>query len=135
MNIYKQEFINTLDAKGVKYTDVDSETVKITYNTDNAPSVSVLVIFDEDGKNFVQFISFEIAKFAKNKEAGVAACNQANADYRWVKFYLDKDTDLTCDMDAYVYEDTCGEVCLSLVKRMVNIIDDNYPMFMKALWS
>ena len=135
MNIYKQAFINTLEEQGIKYTDRDNETVKISYNTDNAPSVSVLVIFDEDGENLVHLVSFEIAKFGKNKEAGYDACNTANAGYRWVKFYLDSDDDLTCTADAIIDEDNCGDTCLSLVRRMVNIIDDNYPMFMKALWA
>ena len=63
------------------------------------------------------------------------ACNSLNQEYRWVRFYLDKDWDLICEADALLDPSSGGEECLSIVRRMVNIIDEAYPKFMKALWA
>ena len=58
-----------------------------------------------------------------------------NAHYRWIKFYLDKDSDIVADCDAYIDADTCGKECMSLVRRMVNITDEAYPTFARAMWA
>ena len=61
------------------------------------------------------------------------SCNELNNKYRWVKFYLDDDSDVVAQIDAYVDDETCGGECLSLVRRMVNIVDGGYPTLMQAL--
>ena len=48
---------------------------------------------------------------------------------------MDKDGDIIAQIDAYIDERTCGYECASLVRRVVNITDEAYPTFMKALWS
>ena len=54
------------------------------------------------------------------------------AAYRW---YLDDDREVTAAVDAVITADTIGAVAYELVQRGVNIIDENYPKVMKALWS
>lgn len=131
---YKQLFLRYLDEKGVKYTDRDEYVVRISYSCDNLKTIPVYIFFDEDGDPMVQFKCWDIANF-KNKEAkGIFACNEMNKTYRWVKFYLDKDADVVASIDAYIAEYNCGEECLALVRRLVNIIDDAYPTFAKAMW-
>ena len=132
---YKQLFMNYMDAKGVKYTDKGEHVVKVVYNGDNLKSIPVYVFFDKDGDSMIQVYCYEIANFNSNVAAGLLACNEMNKTYRWVKFYIDKDNDLICSLDAYIDDVTCGEECLKLVRRVVNITDEAYPTFMKALWS
>lgn len=132
---YKQLFMNYMDAKGVKYTNSNDHVVKVVYSGDNLKSIPVYVSFDEDGDSMIQVYCFEIANFNNNAAAGLFACNELNKKYRWVKFYLDKDNDIICSLDAYIDDVTCGEECLKLVRRVVNITDEAYPTFMKALWS
>ncbi len=132
---YKQQFMTYMDRQGVKYTDVSEFVVRVNYSGDNMETISTYVFFDEDGDDMVQVASSSIANFKDSMAAGLVACNTMNAKYRWVKFYLDKDADLECTIDAYIDESTCGSECLRLVKRVVNIVDEAYPIFMKARWS
>ena len=132
---YKQAFMDYMDANGIKYTDLREHLIKVVYNGDNLRSIPVYVVFDDDGDNFVQFRCWEVAHF-KNKEAkALVACNELNNTYRWVKFYLDKDADIVVECDARVDMATCGEECLFMVRRVVNITDDAYPVIGKYLWG
>ncbi len=135
-NLYKQEYLRYMDANGIKYTDRDEHTVRVVYNGDNLNSIPVIVIFDEDGENIVQFVCFEVANYEQDKLAnGLITCNALNQKYRWVKFYLDSDNDIRVEMDAYVSTGTVGEECANLVRRTVSIIDKAYPTIMKSIWE
>lgn len=130
-------FCKHMDDKGIKYRTVDERCVRISYNGDNISSVVVHVIFDKDGGHTVTFRDWEICSFKDDSKyaKGLIVCNAMNAQYRWVKFYLDDDRDVVAQCDAVVDEDTVGKECMELVLRLVNIVDEAYPNFMKALWN
>ena len=132
---YKDLFIEYMEANNIKYTDVDEFCVRVSYSGDNMRTIAVYLMFDKDGEGMVQFVCMEIAKFKNNTAPGILTCNDMNTKYRWVKFYVDGDGDLMCEADAYIDEYTCGEECMKMVRRVVNIVDDTYPTFMKALWA
>ena len=131
---YKRMFMNYMDMEGIKYVDRDEHVVRVTYTGDNLKTIPVYVFFDEDGDPIVQFKCWEIANFKGKEGKGIYACNMMNKEYRWVKFSLDDDSDIVASIDAYISADNCGEVCMSLVRRVVNITDDAYPTFAKAMW-
>lgn len=132
---YKKLFMMYLDSQGVRYTDHDTHIVKIVYNGDNLKSIPVYVFFDKDGDPLVQFRCWNIANF-KNKEAeALITCNSMNSKWRWIKFYVDDDADIISECDARIDAGTCGEVCLYMVNRVVNITDEAYPDFCRALWA
>lgn len=135
MASYKELFMRHMDREGVKYEDRNDFVVKVTYGGDNLKSIPIFVFFDEDGDPIVQFKCWDIANFKDKEAKGILACNEANTQYRWVKYSIDKDADVVASIDAYIDDDTCGAVCLSLVRRMVNITDDVYPIFARAIWS
>jgi hypothetical protein len=93
------------------------------------------VFFDEDDDPVVQLVCWEILNFKAREEQAIQLCNKLNLQYRWVKFYIDNDKDMVASLDATFDEETCGEICLSLVRRMVSIIDDVYPEVAKARWA
>lgn len=133
MASYKQAYLNYMDSKGIKYREIDDRCVRVSYSGDNMRSISVLVVFDKEGKNLAQFVCTEVANFKDNKyAAGLVLCNSLNAKYRWCKFYLDKDSDLLVEADAILDMGSVGEECSSLVSRMVDIIDTAYPDVMRA---
>lgn len=135
---YKQIYMRYMDDNGIKYSEVQGRenVVKVVYTGDNLNSIPVFVFFDKDGEGMVTLKCWDIANFKGNKlAAGLIACNDMNDKYRWVKFYVDKDGDIIAQIDAYIDERTCGYECASLVRRVVNITDEAYPTFMKALWS
>lgn len=135
MLIYKQLFMQYMDNEGYRYTDVNDNVVKITFNGDNLKSITVYVSFDKDGEGMIELRCFDIVNMGDKVAAGIIACNSVNAKYRWVKFYVDDDKDIICEADAYVDEATCGEECMNMVRRVVNITDDVYEQFLKAKFS
>lgn len=133
---YKQLFIKYMEEKGIKYTDRDENHVTVSYSGDNIKSIKFHVAFDKDGEGMVQIYAWDIGNFGGDKTAkGIEVCNELNAKYRWVKFYLDSDKDVCVSTDSYICEANAGSVCLNLVRRMVNIVDEAYPSFMRALWA
>ncbi len=133
---YKNLFLRFMDREEVRYTEMDDHVVKVVYTGENLKTIPIFVFFDENGEPLISVKCWEITNFKDDKMAGgMIACNMLNKQYRWVKFFLDDDSDVVAQIDAYVDEPTCGSECLSLVRRMVNIIDEAYPTFMRALWS
>lgn len=132
---YKNLFMRFMDRNNIKYTDVKENVVKVVYTGDNLRTIPVYVFFDKDGDPLVSFKCWEILNFKGEEAGGVIACNILNKKYRWVKFYLDDDSDIVSQIDAYIDEETCGSECTNLVKRMVNIVDEGYPVFARARYQ
>lgn len=129
-----------LEEKDVRYdyfegTENRSEAIKIAYRGDNAESVSVIIFFDEDGGS-VNVKSFSIAKVPSAKMMDMyVLLNEINNEYRWVKFYIDSDDEVTVSGDAIINAETAGEECLEIAHRYIGIIDDVYPRLMKVIWA
>ena len=134
---YKAEYLRYMDEKGIKYRDRNETVVSVGYSADNMKSVDVIVEFDKEGKNLVTFHSWSIGKFADDAKysRALVVCNEMNKKFRWVKFYLDNDRDVTVQADAIVDIETVGRECAELVSRIVNISDEAYPEFMRVLWG
>lgn len=131
---YKQIFMDHLDEIDINYDSLDNGMVKIEFGADNIKSIEVIAIFEEDNPD-VAITSFSIGNFQNNYEAGLRVCNEMNKEYKWVKFYLDDDCDVVADISTMVDEYTCGDYCVTAIKRLIDIIDMAYPNFMRALWS
>lgn len=133
---YKSQFVYSLDNVGIKYTVLDDISVRISYSGDNADSIDVIVSFDQGGDGIVNLGCWSFGRVQADKRAAMLeACNALNTKFRWVKFYIDGDSDLAVSSDAVVDIETVGEECIQLVRRMVNIYDDAYPVLMKAMWA
>jgi len=135
MAAYKALIKNYFDQKGTKYRELDNGLLSVSYNADNTSDITIILSVDEDeGK--VEFFSFSIGQFKQEQFAqGLIACNDCNAKYRWVKFYINDDNRICVRSDAIIDESTCGEECREVIMRMVGIIDECFPVFMKARWS
>ena len=134
---YKRLYAQYLDRIGIAYTEVNETVVKVVYGGDNLKTIPIFVLFDfdSDGDPLVTLRCCEIANF-KDEKLGYMTCAKVNARrYRWVEFYIDDNSDIIAKTKFYVDEETCGSVVTSMVQRMVNIIDECYPTFAKALWS
>ena len=133
---YKSLVTRYMDRNDIKYTEVKDNVVKVVYTGDNLRTIPIFVFFDEDGEPLVSLKCWEIANFKEDKlAAGIIACNELNKRFRWVCFYLDDDRDVIAQIDAYIDDESCGNVVTSLIKRMVNIIDEGYPTIMQGVWG
>lgn len=133
-----------LDNKDIKYTyyapdENRNEAIKVAFSGDNAESISILFFFDkkDDGDTTsINIKSFSIAKVPTDKLMNLyVALNELNAEYRWVKFYIDKDNEVTVSGDAITDEESAADELEEILLRYINIIDEVYPRIMKALWA
>ncbi len=137
MNQNAQSFMDTLDEKGIKYSteELESDTaVTVGFNMENT-SLRIRVFFDDDNAHVAfrcfGFVSIKQEQFAN----ALMTCNKCNQDYRWVKFVIDDDLDVNAYDDAVTSPDVAGEECFELLTRILTIVDDCYPIFMKNIWG
>ena len=131
MTDYKQIYLDYMDSKGIRYIDHDRYHVEVRYSGDNLRSIRVHVFFDRQGEDNVTLACAEIFNYPSRRSiaGGAYACNELNKRYRWVKFYIDDDGDIRCEMDALIDPVFVGDECAKLVRKMVNIIDEARPFF------
>ena len=123
------------DQNGLKYQQHEKGFLTIGFTLNNIKDLSIILSFDDDNKR-AELVSFSIGEFGQEKYAqGLIACNACNTKYRWSKFYIDDNNHICVRSDAILDEATCGEECMEVVQRMAGIIDDAYPVFMKARWA
>ena len=133
-------FKSYLDTKDIKYSyfpaeEGRSEAVRVSFNGKNADSIRMNFFFDEN-TNYINIKCFTVAKVNKDKIMDMyVLLNELNNEYRWVKFYLDSDDEVTASGDAILDADTVGEECTEILIRYVGIIDEVYPRIMKVLWA
>lgn len=135
MTDYKQIYLDYMDSKGIRYIDHDRYHVEVRYSGDNLKSIRVHVFFDRQGKDNVTLTCAEIFHYSSQDSIAWAifVCNDLNKRYRWVKFYIDDDGDIRCEMDALIDPVFVGDECAKLVRKMVNIIDEARPFFEAVL--
>ena len=137
-----RNMLDFFERQGMKYSP-DIETLKsgkdvvtVTYTGDNKDTIRFKIFVDPDEDN----VAIRVWTIAKTLDADQAAAvtlllNDLNNNYRWYRWYLDDDREVTAAVDAVITADTIGAIVYELVQRGVNIIDENYPKVMKALWS
>ena len=137
-----RNMLDCFERKGMKYSpDIDTtkagkDVVTVTYTGDNKDTIRFKIFVDPDEDN----VAIRVWTIAKTLDADQAAAvtlllNDLNNNYRWYRWYLDDDREVTASVDAGITADTSGDVAYELVQRGVDIIDENYPKVMKALWS
>lgn len=135
MNTAIKIFSDYLDKKDVKYQVLTEDRIDVTFRGNSMPSISVLFRFGEDGRD-VALRVFSICKVPEEKVGNACfVCSKLNAQWRWVKFYLGSDDEVTASLDAVIDPYTTGEECFELLVRMVDIVDNAYPEIMKMLWT
>lgn len=134
---YKDEFIRALNERGIKYSDIDENSVDIRYNGVNTNRIEIAVIFDDDDERTVALRCWSFGKVPQEdkRPALFEACNRVNNDFRWAKFFINEEDEVVAAIDAVVEIGTVGEECISLVGRLVRIYDNAYPILMKACWA
>lgn len=91
--------------------------------------------FDEDNHSVCVRV-FELLRVPIDKKFQVMELiNQLNTNYRWVKFFVNKEENVNVQMDAVISKETSGKIVVELMSRAFKIIDEVYPQFMRTIWS
>ena len=126
------------DEKGIHYEeDKDGNSLRVGIGgLENMDHIMVYLNFDDNNRG-VCLRAFNLCKIPEGKvDALYELCSDLNADYRWVKFYVDSnDNTITAEDDAVVSPESAGAELFELLARMTKIVDKAYPDMMKALWA
>jgi len=140
MSLAAERVKEYLDLKTIRYehfekTEERRELIKVGFNAKNAEVIRLYFFFDDNG-NSINVKSFSVAKVSESKLGAIlTTLNELNSEYRWVKFYVDSEKEVTVSGDAIISPETAGEECFEILVRYVDIIDEVYPRIMKALWG
>lgn len=137
MATYKEAFVEFLKGENLKFRDIDERAVTLSWDSKTVASgLTVVVIFDKDNHNGVHFMCKNFCSVPDDKLIDLfAICNACNKQYRWVKFYVDDEGDVTAEDDAVLDMANVGQECIELVARIVRIVGEAYPQFMKAIYA
>ena len=95
--------------------------------------IKVMAIFEE---NIVSNRIWGVCKVPEDKLAEVLfACNEFNQEYKFTKFVIDSDYEVTLQNDAILEGESGGQEAFDLVASMIRIVDETYPKLMKVIWS
>lgn len=115
---------------------LEDDLLRIGWNFEGS-SIDIFFKFeDDDAHVHLEGINF-LNKIPTDKyDAMFRVLNEVNDSYKLVKFALDtEEGTISARDDAVIQLDSCGEECFELMIRMVQIVEDAYPKFMKALWA
>ena len=92
-------------------------------------------IFSGDlGQYFSMYLVYERIPEEKVPNL-IFLCNQLNAEYKWITYYVDDDNDLVMHDDAIVSPETAAEECFELLIRMLKVSEDLRPRIMKEIYA
>lgn len=145
MNKYEFNAINliaeTFEKHGAKFDVVSnhgSEQLLAGFSVDCGPNVIVRFISRDNDNDVAVRIFGLIANTPAEKKARVMeACNVLNHKIRYMKFYLDIDGDINVEYDFPVHspDNGIGEMAFEIFVRTMQILNSEYSIFMKALYS
>lgn len=98
-------------------------------------SMQIFFISTENGdREDLAIRVFQYMAVPEGKEQkAMAACNAANGKYRFIRFVCRDNGSVTLEMDMPAETQNVGAVAVELLYRLLDIADDAYPDFEKAL--
>ncbi|MCR5054635.1 MAG: YbjN domain-containing protein [Lachnospiraceae bacterium] len=123
------------ESKETKLNELEEDLLKIGWNFQGG-SMVVFFKFD-DSDTHVHLEGLDFIRVPEDKfDSMYKVLNECNDSYSHVKFVLDTENGQICARDDDVIQlDSCGAECFELMIRMVKVVEDAYPRFMKAMWA
>lgn len=133
MNTCAELFVANLKSKNLTYEvrELEEETV-VSFPYDNRKTI--FIFSGPEGEHAQMLTILERVPEEKFVDV-VLACNQINSQFRYVKFVVDSDNDVTARTDAILDTGSADEECFELLIRSLKIIGDAKPVIMKAIYS
>lgn len=136
-----QQFVDVLRERGIRFTEKGrlesgSEVIELRYTGKNISTIVANFFFDSDEKGVAVRV-FDLVKVPEGKEDSMLrAINGQNNRFRFSKFCLNtKDNTIQMEMDGIFRRYDVGEICREMLVRAIQICDEAYPEFMKAMWT
>ncbi len=130
---YAQEFADFLDEKNLHYEARDFEggsRLQIRFDKNGI----VFLFSGDDGRYVSMYTTIETVPADKIADV-LIVCNELNAKYKWLKFYIDDDNDVLSEDDAILNGDSAADECFELMLRRLNILDEVRSPIMRAIYA
>jgi len=115
-----------------------AEIVEVPCPIPGGPIVNACLISTDDNNDVGVRIFSLVTQVQKEKRMAVLkACNRLNASYRFITFELDRDNDVCAafDFPAATSDESLGHSVMEILTRVVGILEDVYPLLMKAMYG
>ena len=135
MVVCAQAVIDTLNEKELTFDVTEREDGGVNIAVPFR-SYRIVLLFDggDEGSHVALRVVFESCP--TNRVGGLLViCNSLNAQYRWLKFYIDDDRDIMIESDAILDFETAGDECYELISRTVSIIEEVKPRIMNGIYG
>lgn len=123
------------ESQDTKANELQDDLLRIGWGFDGG-SLEIFFKFDETDTH-VHLEGLNFINVPENKyDAMYKVLNECNDQYTHVKFVLDTESgQINARDDDVIQLDSCGPECFELMIRMVKVVEDAYPKFMKAMWA
>ena len=123
------------EAKDTKVQQLSENLLRIGWNIKNG-TIEIYFQFDESDTH-VHLEGVDFVKVPEEKYDDMyKLLNECNDTYSHIKFVLDTEHgQINARDDDVVQLDSCGEECYELMIRMLSVVEDALPKFMKAIWA
>lgn len=112
-----------------------SDVVRLGLTTESGAKID-FAIFPNGGGSDISVRVYSLVKVTEPKMgAMLRACNQLNSQFRFVKFTIDSDLDLNVEYDIAMHNGEIGETVLEMIIRFRQIINEGYPVLMRAMYA
>lgn len=128
-----QAFADDLQSKGLEFDvreDSDGDVI-LTFPYDG--KLTNFIFTGEDGTRVSMYTRLETIAEDKVSDL-IILCNTLNTNYKWLKFFVDRDNDLMIQDDAILSPDTAAEECFDLLLTRVRIYKECKPQIMRAIY-
>lgn len=130
-----------MDRVGIKYSleENSQKSALITgFGVNNGSHVRVFFISTDDN-NDVAVRLFGVVNGVSEDKVGriLEVINECNRQYRYMKFVLDDERDINVEYDIPLKttDDSVGEIGCEVFIRMIKIVEESYPKFMRVVWG
>ena len=129
------------DDRDVHYRVMEIDTVSMIeagFSIDAGPDVIVRFISTGENNDVGIRVYGLIHNIPVEKKAVMLeTCNRLNETIRFVKFYLDKESNINveADLPVEIGDESLGACCFELLVRIVRILNDKYHILAEALYQ
>ena len=129
------------DDRDVKYRATEMDVVSMVeagFSIDAGPNVIVRFISTDENNDVAIRVYGLIHSIPVEKRAiMLEVCNRLNETIRFVKFYLDKDSNVNveADLPVEIGDENLGACCFELFVRIMRILNDKYHVLAEALYQ
>ncbi len=127
------------EARELKFcTERTDETsyVETGFNTDRAGVIKILFLSSDDDNDVAARAYNVIRGIPEDRRDQVLkTVNVCNRRFRYVRFSMDDDGSIDAEYDFPQCAEPVGEMAFEIAVRFTQVIDEAYPLLMKAIWG